>query len=121
MIPVLLDAILSLELFIFAILVHEIGHMVAFRYYGIKPKLQFKRAGNGFKFIFNTPEAYQSLDEAQRCIIYISGIGFGLLSLLASQEFFKIPLIFSMFWAAVYGLGCVPDLRNFVKCWKRID
>jgi len=121
MISVLLDAVLSLQLFIFAILAHEMGHMLSFRAYGIKPKLNFKRTEKGFKFIFNTPEAYQSLNDAQKCIIYIFGMGFGLLFLLITFRSFEIPSIFCIFWGFAYGWGCGPDFKNFIKCWKRLD
>ncbi len=121
MISILLDAALSLELFIFAIVAHEIGHMLSFRAYGIKPKLQFKRTEKGFKFIFNIPEAYQSLNDAHKCMIYMLGVGFGWSFLIYSHIIFDMPIFLTVFWGIIYFYGCKTDVTNFIKCWKRMD
>lgn len=120
MIVDLFYAALSLEIFIFSILAHELGHLVAFRILGIKPKLNFRRTENGFKFIFSNVSEFKSLHPADKLIIYSDGVCLGWSFLLYSYTIFNIPIILGLFWAVVYILGCKSDIKNMTRLWKEI-
>lgn len=121
MIAELLNAILSLQIFLIAIVVHELGHVAAFRFYGIKVKLRFERRGKGFKFKVGVPETYQALEDHQKCIIYTMGVGLGWVFMALCFSLLNIDVIFLLFWFLVYFYSCQKDMSNFIKCWKRID
>ena len=121
MIAELINAILSLQIFLIAIVVHELGHMAAFRFYGVKAKLRFEQRGKGFKFTLGVPETYQALKDHQKCNIYTMGVGMGMLFMGVCFDLLNIEFIFFGFWFLVYFCGCRKDISNFIKCWKRMD
>lgn len=100
----LIPIMYNISAIILAILIHEIGHYVTFRFYGIKPKVVFKWYGIAIE-----PNKLDSYEMTGKELYITSAMGIitghlVLLLLGSSSEFFL-----------AYWVGCIADLFNIYQ------
>ena len=90
------------------IIIHELGHYLAFRYYGIKPKIRWR-----YGAITIGEEQMYALNSHQTIIVGLGGIIFGLITIVAMTNSITLYLI--------YMIACSFDLTvisTYLETWK---
>jgi hypothetical protein len=114
-----LSIVILLSMVGFGIILHELGHMIAYKMItGKSPKLRFKRSLKGFDFVAVNREEASLLTEKQHRAITISGVICGFLSPLLFMPFIKtsIFMILLLGFLLIYNSGIKHDWRNLRKC-----
>lgn len=104
----IMASLLAVSLYVWAIIVHELGHWAAFRQLDMTVPIHW----SGGSIYTGREKDYKAISKAQRIKVYLTGVGLG-----------YVPIIlFSVFWwpfiivAVPYTLGCVPDLKKIRRC-----
>ena len=108
MISVILIMLLVLVL---SVIAHEIGHLIAMKIY-LHKWAQIKVEGGRVRI--GTLADYEALSSSQLRSVYLNGIYFGAVFIVACailKPFFIILLV-------PYIMGCKKDIQNFLKVRK---
>jgi hypothetical protein len=104
--------ILSLCLFISAIIFHELGHLFYFRSRGIKAKIYYKKLG----FEIGTNKQYETLTDKEYKHLLLSGILLGILPILIATQYFTYGLLLLI---PYFMIGSIEDIKNFIEVSKK--
>jgi membrane-associated protease RseP (regulator of RpoE activity) len=96
---------------VLSIILHELGHLIMFKYYGVKTKFVFERLNPVLDGRVNTTK--------KKIIIYLGGIIFGLVPLIFYFLLVPFNIITYFVLIGMYVIGCGYDYQQIMILIKK--
>lgn len=117
MISYLITAAICFMIFFFAVIGHELGHIIYMEFLGFSPELNiFYQSWRKFGFRVGPKEMYDKLTDRQYFNVNLIGIGIGLV--VISVAALVLNDVRYNFLILGYLFGCIKDIKSMSKVWE---